>query len=439
MTYQEATEYLLGTINESISRRYPRRLERMATLLRHLGEPQLRYRTLHVGGTSGKGSTATMLAAALTASGKRTGLHTKPHLTSMTERARIDGRALSEEEFAGVLESMRPAIEATAGEMGRPSYYETLLALAFVAFEVAKVDVAVIEVGVGGTLDGTNLVAPDVSIITNIGLDHTDILGETLEEIARDKAGIAKPGVPLVSDAREPGRGVIQRVCEQVGAPFFGVADHTSIDPRPSERYGQSFAVRTDEATYELSLPVLGRFQQRNAATALLALERLRPESRPSVEEVERAFAGLVIPGRMEFFPAFPGIIFDVAHNPDKAENLAQALAETFPERRFSFVVALSEMKDAVGVLRPFFELSASFVFTSFEAPGRTAASPQRLLNIAQQEGISARAIADPVEALGVARRNADASHVVVVTGSTFVVATLRDWWLTNVGERSRS
>jgi len=439
MTYAEASAYLLGTINESLSRHGARRLERMAAFLRHLGEPQLDYPTLHVGGTSGKGSSATMLAAALTASGKRTGLHTKPHLTSMTERARIDGRAVSEETFAELLGEIGPAIEATATEMGRPSYYETLLALALVAFARAGVDVAVIEVGVGGSLDGTNLVAPEVSIITNIGLDHTDILGDTLEEIARDKAGIAKPGVPLVSDAREPGLGVIRSVCAQVGAPFFVVSDCAEIAGRPSQRYGQSFAVTTDETTYELSLPILGRFQQRNAATALVALERLRPGLRPGKEDVETAFAGLVVPGRMEFFPSFPGIVFDVAHNPDKAQNLAAALAETFPERRFSFVIALSESKDAVGVLRPFFDLSASFIFTSFEAPGRNAASPQRLLNIAQREGISARAIADPVEAFGVARRNADASNVVVVTGSTFVVAALRDWWLTNVGERSRN
>jgi len=439
MTYKEATEYLLGTINESVSRSHPQRLERMATLLRHLGDPQLRYPTVHVGGTSGKGSTATMLAAAFTASGKRTGLHTKPHLTSMTERVRLDGRPLSEEEFAAVLESMLSAIEATAADIGRPSYYETLLAIAFVAFAQENVDVAAIEVGVGGSLDGTNLIQPEVSIVTNVGLDHTEILGETLEEIARDKAGIAKPGIALVSDASEPARAVIQSACLQAGAPFFGVGENATLTPRPGERYGQSFAVRTAEASYELSLPVLGGFQQRNAATAIVALERLRPELRPSVGDVERAFATLVIPGRMEFFPGFPGIVFDVAHNPDKARSLAAALAETFPDRRFAFVVALSETKDAVGVLQPFFNLSASFVFTSFDAPGRTATSPQRLLNIAERAGISARAIADPIEALAIARRNADASHVVVVTGSTFVVATLRDWWLANVGERSRS
>ena len=201
MTYDEATRYLLGTINETVSRRNPVRLERMATLLRHLGNPHLTYPTLHVGGTSGKGSTSTMLAAALTESGKRVGLHTKPHLSSMTERARIDGCAISQVSFAQMLDEMMPAIERTTVEWGRPSYYETLLALAFHYFARETVDVAVVEVGIGGKLDGTNLLEPEVSVITNVGLDHIDVLGDTIEQIARDKAGIAKRGVPLVSDA----------------------------------------------------------------------------------------------------------------------------------------------------------------------------------------------------------------------------------------------
>jgi dihydrofolate synthase/folylpolyglutamate synthase len=411
----------------------------MRAFLQRLGDPHLRYPTIHVGGTSGKGSTATMIAAALTAAGKRTGLHTKPHLASMLERTRIDGRTIDEETFAELLAAMQPAIGATAADDGRPSYYETLLALSFVAFERAEVDAAVIEVGIGGTLDGTNLIQPEVSIVTNVGLDHTDVLGETIEEIARDKAGIAKPGVALVSDAREPARGIIQSIATGAGAPFIAVAEAATIAARPSEMYGQSFAVTTDAATYELALPVLGRFQQRNAATALVALEQLRPALRPSVAAVERGLGGLVIPGRMEFFPGFPGIVFDVAHNPDKSAGLAQSLAETFPERRFAFIVAIGESKNAVDVLRPFFGLSASFIFTAFQAPGRSSVNPQRLLNIAEQAGQSARAIADPIEALSVARRNADAAAIVVVTGSTFVVGALRGWWLTNVVERARN
>jgi dihydrofolate synthase/folylpolyglutamate synthase len=404
MTFESATDYLLGTINETASRRNPLRLDRMQAFLRELGDPHLRYPTIHVGGTSGKGSTSTMIATALTASGKKTGLHTKPHLSSMTERARIDGTAISEDGFAELLGEMMPAIEATAREFERPSYYETLLALAFVFFARREVDVAVIEVGLGGRLDGTNLVQPEVSIITNVGLDHTEVLGNTVQEIAADKAGIAKRGVPLVSFATGAARAVIEEACSVAGAPFFGVAEHASIGTRPSEPYGQSFAVTTELGAYELSLPILGGFQQLNAATSIVALERLSPELRPAIADVERGFAQL----------------------------------ETFPDRRFVFVVGIGESKDAPNVLEPFFGLPASFVFTQFETPGRTSARPQRLANIAERAGFLARTIGDPVDALAIARRSADGAHVVVVTGSTFVTGLLREWWLEHVVERSR-
>ena len=438
MTYESATSYLLGTINETASRRNPGRLDRMRVFLEHLGNPHLRYPTVHVGGTSGKGSTSTMIAAALAASGKRTGLHTKPHLNSMTERARIDGSAIAEDEFADVLEEMMPAIEATAREESRPTYYETLLALAFVAFVRREVDVAVIEVGIGGKLDGTNLVRPLVSIITNVGLDHTDVLGTTHQAIATDKAGIAKAGVPLVSYASGVAREVIEAACRAAGAPFYAVGEHATIEPRRGEPYGQSCAIVTPSAGYELVLPVLGGFQQANAATSIVALERLPAALRPSVADVERGFAHLVIPGRMEFFPGHPSVVFDIAHNPDKAASLAAALRETFPGRRFAFVVGIGETKDAPNVLKPFFDLPASFVFTQFETAGRTSERPQRLANIAELAGLTARAIGDPIDALAIARRSADGSHVVVVTGSTFVTGALRAWWLEHVVERSR-
>jgi len=437
MTFAAASAYLLGTINETVSRRNPARLDRMRTLLRELGDPHEAYPTFHIGGTSGKGSTSTMLATSLAVSGRRVGLHTKPHLTSMLERARVDGVPISEDAFGELLEDMMPAIERTTHQYGRPSYYETLLGLAFLHFARSAVDVAVIEVGVGGLLDGTNVMTPVVSVITNVGLDHTDILGETVEEIARDKAGIAKPGVPLVSDAQGPARAIIEDRCELTGAPFFSVRDRVRIVSGSGAPYGQTFSLATPVATYALELPVLGAFQQRNAATAVTALEVAPPALRPSPGEIARGLAHLVVPGRMEFFPGHPSVVFDIAHNADKARSLADALKAEFGDRRFTFVVAIGESKDASGVLAPLFALPASFVFTSFEAAGRTPLRPQRLASLAQERGYSARAIGDPVEALSVARRSADASNVVVVTGSTFVVATLRDWWLSNVGERA--
>jgi dihydrofolate synthase/folylpolyglutamate synthase len=276
---------------------------------------------------------------------------------------------------------------------------------------------------------------PRVAIITNVSLDHTDILGETTAEIARDKAGIAKRGVPLVSAVRDAdARREIEAACAQAEAPFVSVVDTVTIEQRRGERYGQSFAVVTPVGRYELSLPVLGEFQQENAATAIRALEYLGDDLRPSRAEIEAGFARLVIPGRMEFFPSHPSVVFDVAHNPDKTAHLVRALRTTFPDRRFSFVIAVAQSKDVASILRPFTELPATYSFTTFAGiPGRSAIRPQRLASIAEELGIWGRAIQDPVDAFAIARRNADAGDIVVVTGSTFVVATLREWWISNV------
>lgn len=434
MDYRQAEAYLLGTIDESISRREPYRLDRMRTFLRELGDPQNAYPTVHIGGTSGKGSTSTLVEAMLRAGGKRTGLHTKPHLRSMTERARVDGVDIPEERFAELLSEMMPAIERCAASDIRPSYYETLLALAFLHFARERVDVAVIEVGLGGTLDGTNVIVPQVSAITTIGYDHTEILGDTLEKIAADKAGIAKPGVPLICGVTDAGaKAVIEARCAEVGAPFVPAWETTSIELEPGVRYAQHFAVVTPADRYDVHLPLLGAFQRTNAALAIRIVEALGAELRPSREACERGLASAVLAGRMEFFPARPGVIFDVAHNPEKAARLVDALREQFPDRHFWMIVAIGTSKDAGEIVRALGVLPATFVFTSFDATGREAIKPQRLASIAEDAGSWGRAIGDPVEALSIARRNAGADDIVVVTGSTLIVAELREWWFEHV------
>lgn len=437
MNYEQAKNFLLGTVNESVSRRVPYRLDRMRAFLAALDDPQNQYPTVHVGGTSGKGSTSTMIASILSASGKRTGLHTKPHLSSMTERARIDGANIPEETFAELLSEMLPAIDNTAVEFSRPSYYEILLALTFLYFAREQVDIAVIEVGLGGTLDGTNVITPVVSLITNVGLDHTDVLGDTLEEIAADKAGIAKQGVPLVCgvELAEPKR-IIRERCESVGAPFLAVSDMVHNARVTSQgRYGQSFEITTARGTYALDIPLLGNFQPLNASIAIAALEQLPAEFVPAIEDVRRGLEHISLPGRMEVFPTHPVVVFDIAHNPDKARGLAASLATHFgTDRHYTFVVAIGESKDQREVLHGLASMfSAAFICTTFETAGRPAAKPQRLASMAEDLGMWGRPISDPIEALSVARRNSEADDIVVVTGSTFLVSTLRDWWLENV------
>lgn len=434
--FPAAESYLIGTINETISRRMPYRLERMRAFLHELGDPQDAYPTVHIGGTSGKGSTCTMTAVALQAARLRVGLHTKPHLRSMTERARVDGAPVEEQRFAQLLNEMMPAIERTASEHGRPTYYETLLALAFLHFAKENVDIAVIEVGLGGRLDGTNVIVPKVAAITSVGFDHMDVLGDSIESIAAEKAGIIKPGVPLVSGVEEPAASaVIEEEAQRTGAPVIRVSEAARVEGAPGERYGQSFSVTTARGRYDLSMPVLGIFQRRNAATAIVTLEQLPEHLRPSIPDIERGLSQVAIPGRMEVFPGHPAVVFDIAHNTEKAQHLVASLDERFPGRHCTFVVAIGESKDAPQILRALRKLPGNFIFTSFSTAGREATKPQRLAAIAESQGSWGRSIANPVEALAVARRNASSDDVIVVTGSTFIVAELRSWWLENVGD----
>jgi dihydrofolate synthase / folylpolyglutamate synthase len=432
MDFEAAQAYLLATINETVSRRLPYRLERMRAFLQELGDPQNRYPTVHIGGTSGKGSTSTMIAAAFARAGKRVGLHTKPHLRSMTERARIDGVAIGEERFAAVLDEMMPAIERTTQSHGRPTYYETLLGLTLLYFAQERVDVAVVEVGLGGRLDGTNVIVPVVAAITSVGLDHTDVLGESLEEIAFEKAGIAKPGVPLVvAVENETAFAVIAEQTRKVGAPLIDAREAAvPVEHVRIGREDQSFEVRTPRATYTIETRMLGAFQRRNAATAIATMEALPDALRPSQVQIESAFADVIIPGRMEVYPGHPTLVFDIAHNGEKAEQLVRSLRERYSGRHFTFVVAIGASKDAAEILRTLASLPANFVFTSFETAGRQATNPMRLLRIAEALGSWGRCVGDPVEALSVARRSAAANDVIVVTGSTFLVAALREWWL---------
>jgi dihydrofolate synthase/folylpolyglutamate synthase len=411
-TYREAEAYLLGTIDEVTSPRTSYKLDRMHRLLHHLGDPHRVYPTIHVGGTSGKGSTSTMIAGVLRASGKRTGLHTKPHLHSMTERACIDGLPISPQRFAELLERAMPAIDRTTAEYGRPTYYETLLALAFAYFAEERVDVAVIEVGLGGRLDGTNVLQPLVAAITSVGFDHTEILGTAIEAIAFEKAGIAKPGVPLVlGPVSDAAAAVIEAYAAQVGAPVVYARDVVRVDEVPP-------------------LPVLGIFQRTNAVSAIAVLKQLGEALRPSRDAILRGFSELSIPGRMELLAARPPVVFDMAHNAEKAEALVASLQESFAGRRVHYVVAIGETKDARRILEILAALPCTFTFTSYAAAGRRAIAPSRLATIAESIGCWGRTIGDPAEALTVARRLAAMDDVVVVTGSTFVVGELREWFI---------
>ncbi len=428
--FSRANAYLLSTISETVSPRTSYKLDRMEAFLRELGDPHRAYPTVHVGGTSGKGSTSTMIAGALRAAGHRTGLHAKPHLHSPAERANVDGAPIGEPQFAQLLGEMMPAIERVAAAYGRPTYYETLLALAFLHFARERVGIAVVEVGLGGRLDGTNVLLPAVAAITSVGFDHTDVLGDTLEAIATEKAGIAKRGVPLVVGAVPPqALAAIERVAAQAGAPVIRASDVAVAGAASFDDEGQQFDVRTPAARYAVRTGVLGSFQRANAATAIAVLERLPAALRPSAGAVAAGFASLAIPGRMELVARHPDVVLDIAHNEEKARHLVAALDERFGARPVHYVVGIGEGKDAVEILRALAGRPGTFRFTGFDQPGRRAIPPATLAEAATRLGIDGAAFDDPRAAFGDALAAAAPGDAVVVTGSTFVVAEVRAWY----------
>jgi dihydrofolate synthase / folylpolyglutamate synthase len=431
--FERAQAYLLSTISETISPRTSYKLDRMQALLHELGDPHRAYPIVHIGGTSGKTSTSTMVASILQASGRTAGLHTKPHLHSMTERARIDGVEISQEHFAELFEEMLPAIERVTPEYGRPTYYETLLALAFYFFAREAVDVAVIEVGLGGRLDGTNVVLPEVAAITSVGFDHTDVLGDTIEAIAREKGGIAKAGVPLIVAATDPVAVEVLASCARAaGAPFVRVRDVVTTRALPVEPpWAQAFEATTGSQRYRVRLTLHGLFQRDNAATAIAIVERLPEALRPDRDAVQRGLSAATIAGRMEMFAdGEVALVFDVAHNVEKASHLAESLSELFAGRDISYVVAIGETKDAPHILERLAGAGTQAIATRFSATGRSAVDSRELCKLARAAGMRADAVEPAVDALAMARARAKPGDVIVITGSTFLVAEVRDAWL---------
>ncbi|MCZ6916515.1 MAG: bifunctional folylpolyglutamate synthase/dihydrofolate synthase [Gemmatimonadetes bacterium] len=299
-------------------------LEPTRRMLADLGDPQERFVTVHIGGTNGKGSVATMVYAALQASGYRTGLYTSPHLVDVRERMVVDGIPIGEDAFAVWTTRLRPIIEASGA-----SFFEATTAIALADFAARGVEVAVIEVGLGGRLDSTNVVCPAVSAVTNVGMDHTEFLGDTLAEIALEKAGIAKAGVPFVLGDPDPATADMLR-CAAVGA-------------------GAPVMEVPAEAIYAGPLRLQGRHQRKNAAVAVAILEALRPKLPTSGDAVAAGLARAWLPGRFDHRGRW---LFDVAHNVAGVAALAEALVSHPPGGPVHGVLGFLRDKDAVAMTR---------------------------------------------------------------------------------------
>ena len=335
-------------------------LDRVAAVMELLGDPQRSFRVIHLTGTNGKTSTTRMIEALCREHGLRTGRFTSPHLHSMRERIAVDGEPVSAEVLVETWDEVAPIIEIvdarSAAEGGpRMTFFEVLVVLAYAVFADAPVDVAVVEVGMGGRWDATNVADGDVAVVTPIDIDHTHFLGSTVEEIAFEKAGIVKPGAVLVTAAQDEAvAAILTDRCDEVGARRYAADEEFAVTDREVALGGQLLAIRGVAGNYdEIFLPLHGEHQGANAALALVAVELFLGggERRLDPEVVRAGFAAVTSPGRLEVVRRSPTILVDAAHNPHGATALALALGEAFSFARLVGVVAIFADKDAGAML----------------------------------------------------------------------------------------
>ena len=337
-------------------------LERTEALLAGVGDPHRRFVSLHVGGTNGKGSVSALAEAALRASGRRTGLYTSPHLVSFAERIRIGGRPVERDLLLACEARLRPAIEASGA-----TFFEATTAIAFLCFAEAGVEVAVVEVGLGGRLDSTNVLSPVATAVTNVARDHTEYLGESLGEIAWEKAGIFKLGVPAVTGAAEPEVvEVLRRRAGEVGAPFAVLDEVAPVEGVRTSLDGTRFLLKSEQwGEREVAIPLVGEYQARNAALAAELLGILPDSLRPEWEAVEAGFASVRWPGRLQVVRRGGATwIFDVAHNPAGVRALARSLDALELPRPLVLVAAILADKEWGEMLPPLLSRADAAILT---------------------------------------------------------------------------
>jgi dihydrofolate synthase/folylpolyglutamate synthase len=427
-SYEEALGYLerLPAFHQQGSGALKPGLERIAALLDALGHPERLYRSVHIGGTNGKGSTSAMLAAIFQAAGYRVGLHTSPHLLEIGERMRVQGKAAP---HAWIRDFVSRTISLL--DQVQPSYFEYTVAMSLAYFAEAGVEVAVVEVGLGGRWDATNILEPELSIVTNVGTDHADILGPTVADIAREKAGIFKSGRSALTAARDPiARAVLQEEARRRGCALEYVPDQVRWEEVQLDWTGMQADLYTPQRAYrKLHLGLVGWHQLENAALAVRAAERLgacfprldEAAIRAGLAQV-RTLSGLR--GRLEVIPGSPPMVLDVAHNPEGVEALLHTLRSLPPvpgKRLLLFGVLADKAYEAmVAALASWADV---VVVTGLPTP--RALPPHRLQEAFSAFGLPVAACASVKEALRVMRSQADPEDLLLVCGSTYLVAEL--------------
>lgn len=436
MNYRQAEEYLNSFVNyeqiPGISYAQPGySLRHVEELLNRMGNPQFAARTVHIAGTKGKGSVAAMTARVLTASGYRTGLYTSPHFHSLRERISVDGSLISEAEFAATMAEIRPFIESVRQDAAfrQLTYFEVLTALAFAYFRKEQVDFQVLEVGLGGRLDATNVAKPAVCIITSISLDHTQILGNSLGQIAREKAGIVKPGCwVVISPQPEEAASAIKEICREKEAKVVHVGEDIKWHKTGGDMFHQSLVIEGRENNYDVRIPLLGDFQLENAAAAVAALEIVGSAGFAiSAADIAEGLAGVEWPGRFQIVQQHPAVLIDGAHNVASMKRLMSNIKEYFSDRRILLVFGTSSDKDIPGIVGELVSLSPQVIVV--QARHSRAASLAVLAAEFSQRGIEVESGESISQALSRALSRADRTDLVCVTGSLFVVAEALDYF----------
>ena len=440
--YNKALDYLYSFVDYSLKHsselaKAEFNLDRMFSLMEELGNPQSKYPIIHVAGTKGKGSVCALCASGLKVAGFKVGLYTSPHLLDYCERIQINGEPITHEFLVELVEEIKPAV----AKIPKLTTFEITTALGFLAFAKQGCNAAVIEVGLGGRLDATNIVTPRVSVITSLSYDHMAVLGDTLAKIAGEKAGIIKRGVPVVSSAQKPeALEVIQRVARLVESKMIIVDEEIKIEPLASSLDGQSlrlssfifplstphFPLSKISNSLDLTIPLLGSHQLENAATAYAALKVSGLEI--SDEAIQKGFAQTRWRGRFEIARQNPPVIFDSAHNQDSFTKLRETLEEYFPGKMIYLIFGASEDKNIPGMFEEMKSKIKRLIVTRADHP--RALEEARIVELARQAEIESEAVSPVESALARALElSAKDGSIVLSAGSMFVTAEVMAAW----------
>lgn len=443
LTYEDALDYIYSFTDyeKKSSYRYAPEtfdLARVEKLLVSLNNPHQRFKSIHIAGTKGKGSVAAMSESILRAAGYRTGLYTSPHLHTFRERIQVNGRLIPQETVASLTEQLQPLVSQVEGL----TTFEIITALGFLYFVERGVEFAVLEVGMGGRLDATNVVNSLVDIITSLSYDHTHILGETLPLIAREKAGIIKSKALVVSAPQVPeAMAVIEEVCREKDAELTVIGRDWTWEVGEANLEGQWFRVTTNEfrvTSYELWIPLLGRHQLINATVVVAAIEKLRQRGiNISEASVREGLRQVRWPGRLEILGRRPLVVADCAHNADSAGKLKAALEELFTYGHLILIFGASTDKDIEGMMGELFPLAHQVIVTQARHARATDSC------VLQQKALTLRReviVSDSVDgALSLALETAGPQDLICVTGSIFVVAEAREAWSKKQGSECQN